>query len=163
MIYGTIILWRPLMFEEILWSINNNNNHCIKGNESHIIISLFWLWMWIHKLFVLFFTFLSVLMDGTFNVILWSLVISYSCEVSVLLKAQVQLVVRSCQFHQRFLDPQCWMSHLAVLMPALCHQLTKTKQNLVMSPPLRYLRSVLVHTHNLVHVLKSWIWGNLDK
>ena len=34
MIYGTIILWRPLIFEEILCSINNNNNHCIKGKES---------------------------------------------------------------------------------------------------------------------------------
>ena len=88
--------------------------------------------------------------------------ISYSGEVSVLLKAQPKLVVRGGQFHQRFLDPQCRMSYLAVLMPALCHQLTKTKQYLVMSPPLRYLRSILVDTHNFMHVLKSWIWRNLQ-
>ena len=93
----------------------------------------------------------------------WWVVSGYSSDLSVLLKAEAQLVVRGCQFHERFLDPQCWMSDLAVLMPALCHQLTKTKEYLVLPPPLRYLRSVLVDTHHFVHVLKSWVWGNLQR
>ena len=82
---------------------------------------------------------------------------------SVLLQAEAQLVVGGGEFHQRFLDPQSRVSHLAVLVPTLRHELTKTEEYLVLSPPVRDLRSVLVHTHHLVHVFKPGIWRDLQR
>ena len=98
---------------------------------------------------------------------------------SVLLQSNPELVVGGRQLHQGLLDPEGGVAHLAVLVPALGHQRRQTGQNLtkgmvkcehegeqfsshlVIFPPLRNLRSVLVHTHNLVHVLETRVRGHL--
>ena len=49
---------------------------------------------------------------------------------SVLLKAQPELVVRGGELHQRLLDPEGGVPDLAVLMPALDHQLPEPRQDL---------------------------------